>query len=92
MSDLKDYISKNGKYLIPVEWSVYSTIEVSDVANLQEAIDRAKELIDVIPLCHTNEYIDGSYRISVDCDEDAINAQGYHTIGEVSIDREGVHN
>ena len=35
---LKNYISEDGTYIIPVEWSVYSTIRVAGVANLQEAL------------------------------------------------------
>ena len=43
MSDtLKNYKSENGRYLIPVSWSMYSTIIV-EADNLEEAVKIAKE-------------------------------------------------
>ena len=91
MSDtLKSYKSKSGRYLIPVSWSMYSTIIV-EADNLEEAVKIAKEKADDLPLCRPDcsEYVDGSYNIDIDDDEDAINAQDYKTIGNVEITKNG---
>jgi hypothetical protein len=81
---LDEYVSKTGTYLIPVEWSMYSTITVEG-DNLQDAIDRAKRVLDDLPLEDINEYVDGSYKISGDTIEDFLNAQEYQTIGETLV-------
>lgn len=81
---LDEYVSETGTYLIPVEWSVYSTITVQG-DNLQDAVDRAKRVLDDLPLEDLNEYVDGSYRLSGDTVEDFLNAQEYSTIGETLV-------
>ena len=76
-------------YHIPVQWSVYSTIRV-EADNLQEALDKAREKIDDIPITPTEcEYIDDSYIIAVESDEDAINAQNYYTVSDILITKDG---
>lgn len=86
--NLEAYVSPSGEYLIPVEWSVYSTIKVKgkDIHNLKDALDAAEKVIDELPISTENEYIDGSYKLSVDCDEDAINAQMYRTVSGIVVD------
>ena len=86
--NLESYVSPSGEYLIPVEWSVYSTIKVKgkDIHNLKDALDAAEKAIDELPISAENEYIDGSYKLSVDCDEDAINAQMYRTVSGIVVD------
>ena len=86
--NLEAYVSPSGEYLIPVEWSVYSTIKVTgkDIHNLKDALDAAENIIDELPISNENEYIDGSYKLSVDSDEDAINAQTYRTISGITVD------
>ena len=94
MSDtLKNYKSEDGRYLIPVSWSMRSTITV-EADNLEEAVKIAREKVDDLPLCQPDdsEYVDGSYNIDIDNDEDAINAQDYSTIdtiGNVEITKNG---
>lgn len=52
------------KYIIPVEWSVYSTITVA-ASSAEEALKLAMNKLDEIPCDDANsEYIDGSYCIS----------------------------
>lgn len=81
---MRDYVSDNGEYIIPVSWEVYSTIKVKGAKNLEEAFEYALEHIEDIPLGE-GEYIDGSYQINIDNDDEAIDAQEYVDIGEVSI-------
>ena len=81
---MRDYVSDNGEYIIPVSWEVYSTIKVKGAKSLEEAVEYAKEHIDDIPLGE-GEYIDGSYKIDIETDDEAINAQEYADIGGVSI-------
>ena len=82
--EMRDYVSNNGEYIIPVSWEVYSTIKVKGAKNLEEAFEYAQEHIEDIPLGE-GEYIDGSYQINIDNDDEAINAQEYADIGGVSI-------
>lgn len=88
MNDLKNYISPNGEYVVPVSWEVSSTVIVTGVANLEEAIAAVREHSDDIPLATAPEYIDDSYKIDGDTDEDFTNAQSYTTRG-VSMDING---
>ncbi len=90
MSDkLKNYVSNDGTYLIPVEWSVYSTINV-EADNLEEAIEKAKAAIDDLPISTDCEYIDGSYKINADDDDELIFAQScYRHISDVRIRKDG---
>ena len=76
-------------YLIPVQWSVYSTIRV-EADNLQEALDLARAKLSEIPITPNDcEYIDDSYVIVADSDEDIINAQSYRDISSIMIDKDG---
>ncbi len=81
---LKNYVSEDGTYLIPVSWSVYSTIRVK-ADNLEMAVKLAKAHMDEIPLCSDSEYIDGSYKIDVEDNDDALNAQHYHDMSDGKI-------
>ena len=85
---LKSYTNKSGEYIIPVEWSVYSTVIV-EADNLEEAVKLAKAKLDEIPLCRDAEYIDGTYAINGDTDEDLIVAQAYKPIGNIKIHKNG---
>lgn len=85
--EMRDYVSDNGEYIIPVSWEVYSTIKVKGAKNLEEAIEYVKENIDTIPLGN-GEYIDASYKIEVDNDDEAIDAQDYFDIGDVVVNVE----
>lgn len=76
MSGLENYVSDDGKYIIPVEWTVYSNIIVSGVNNLQEAKNVVEQHIEDIPCDPEPEYVDGSYRIS-HSDEELKEAQKY---------------
>lgn len=81
----KDYVSENGTYIIPVSWEVYSTIRVYGAKNLEEAVEYAREHSDEIPLGDA-EYIDGSYKIGIEDDDEAIQAQDYAEISGVRVD------
>lgn len=80
-SALENYISDDGTYLIPMSWSVYSTIVVY-ADNLQDAVNKTKKLEWVLPTSTFGEYIDDSYHIDADTDEDYINAQSYRRISD----------
>ena len=88
--ELENYVSDDGVYLIPVEWGVYSTVQVSgkDIHNLKDALNAVNECIDDIPTSPEHEYIDGSYKVGVDIAEDAINAQHYRTISSIRVIKE----
>lgn len=76
-------------YIIPVQWSVYSTIRV-EAANLQEALDKAREKLTEIPITPNDcEYIDDSYLILADDDDDLIRAQDYHDVSDLVIKANG---
>lgn len=81
---MKDYVSDNGEYIIPVSWEVYSTVKVKGAKNLEEAFEYAQEHMDSIPLGE-GEYIDGSYKIDIETDDEGIQAQNYGNFGQVSI-------
>lgn len=85
--DLSKVVNKNGKYIIPVEWAVYSTVTV-EADNLQEALNNARELLDDLPLDPDPIYVDGSYRITIENAEEAVVAQTYSNIGIVRIGRD----
>ncbi|WP_027438751.1 hypothetical protein [Lachnospira multipara] len=80
----EEFINKDEEYIIPVSWEVYSTIRVKGAKNLQDAIEYAKTHIDDIPL-GDGEYIDGSYKIEIHNDDEAIAAQDYADIGGVVV-------
>lgn len=79
VSELENYISEDGTYLIPVSWEVYSTIRIK-ANNLRDALEKAETHIEEIP-CGTNtEYIDGSYKL--DRDGDLIMAQEFFDMSD----------
>lgn len=84
---LENYVSPDGRYIVPVTYKMYSTVEVTGVKNLKEAIELAKKNANNIPLGQ-GEYIDDSYEIAVDNDGEAIDAQDFVHIGEVEISPE----
>ena len=82
---LNDVISENGEYVIPVEWTVYSTVRVTNARNLAEAIAIVHQNSDEIPLDTEPEYVDGSYRVNLDNYEEAV--LDYDEVGDkVTID------
>ena len=72
---------ENKKYIIPVEWTVYSTVVVKGAETLEEARQLVEANIADIPLSRNPNYVDESYKISADCDEDLEAAQGWQTRG-----------
>lgn len=72
-------------FLIPVEWTVRSTIRV-EANSLQEAVDFAKEHINDIPITSDNEYIEDSYTV---VDDDLENAQSYADISSIVLCKDG---
>jgi hypothetical protein len=84
---LENYVSPDGDYIIPVTYKMYSTVGVTRVKNLREAVELSRKHRDEIPLGH-GEYIDGSYKIEIKDDDDAILAQNYAHIGGVEISPE----
>lgn len=80
-----DYVSPDGEYIIPVTWEVYSTVKVKGAKNLREAIQIINQKLDELPATD-GKYVDGSYRINLNDDEEAIVAQNYAHISDVTID------
>ncbi|MCR5690750.1 MAG: hypothetical protein K6G62_00825 [Eubacterium sp.] len=72
------------QFIIPVEWSVYSTVKVTGVSSVEEAIALVEKHLDDLPLCKDPEYIDGTYHIDKEGAE-----VGYGHIGDVSVDKDG---
>lgn len=79
--ELEKIVNEDGKYIVPVSWSVYSTVVVEGVSNLREAVAAVKNELDEIPLSHDPEYIDGSYKIDCEDADDYIVSQSYTTTG-----------
>lgn len=67
--------------IIPVEWSVYSTITVENVEDISEAKRIVEKHLDELPLPTNSEYVDGSFHIQAESQEDLDVAQNYFTIG-----------
>lgn len=77
----EDYVAKDGEYIIPVAWEMYSTVRVTGVKNLKEALAVVEKYLDDLPI-DNGEYVDGSYRITNNDDDDTIiGAQSYAHIG-----------
>lgn len=81
----EEFINENEEYIIPVSWKVYSTIKITGAKNLQDAIEYAKNHIDEIPL-GSGDYINGSYKIEIHNDDEAIAAQNYAEISSIEVD------
>lgn len=69
------------EFIIPISYEVYSTVIVKGAKSLEEARNLVDENLDMIPLPRNPEYIDGSYKIDADSEEDLANAQDYKTRG-----------
>lgn len=77
MADTKE----TKRFIIPVEWTVYSTVVVEGVNSLQEAKKLVEENMADIPLSRNPEYVDDSYHIAAEDDNELEIAQNYHTRG-----------
>lgn len=86
LDELETVVSSTGTYTIPVEWSVYSTVQVS-AANLKEAIEKVFAQKESLPVDCKSEYIDSSYRINLgnSVDEDIAMTTGSPHISDVHI-------
>lgn len=74
----EEYVSADGLYTIPVSWEVYATVTIDGAKNLADAYRIAQEYIDELPLATDPEYIDGSYKIEVQNDDELLDAQDYY--------------
>lgn len=72
-------------WIIPVEWSVYSTVQVK-AATLEEAIKKFDKQIDDIPLSTKWEYMDGSFNCCDHSMEYLEMAQSFMPIGDIVIE------
>ena len=84
---ISEYVSDTGEYIIPVSWEVYSKIIVK-ANNLEEALKKAEEQIDEIPLpsSYYQDYVDGSFKIDVPDEHYAILAQSFIDKTDVVIE------
>lgn len=87
LKKLANYVSPDGHYRIPVTYEMYSTIDVTGVKNLREAVELSEKHRDEIPLGQ-GEYIDDSYEININNTYEAIAAQDYARISDVEISPE----
>jgi hypothetical protein len=87
LDELENYVSPDGHYRIPIVYAMYSTIDVTGVKNLREAVELSEKHKDEIPLGQ-GEYIDGSYEINIENDDEAIFAQDYARISDIVISPE----
>ena len=87
LEKLANYVSPDGHYRIPVAYKMYSTIDVTKVKNLREAVELSEKYKDEIPLGQ-GEYIDDSYEININNADEAIFAQDYARISDVVISPE----
>lgn len=85
---LEKIVNKNGRYIIPVQWSVYSTVTV-EADNLADALNKFEEKRDDIPLSPDSEYIEDSYEMTCENAEELIDAQEYREISTVAICKDG---
>ena len=81
-----NWVNEDGEYIIPVQWSMYSTVKVKNASNLKEAFDIVYNLLNDIPIESDGEYIDGSYTINAGDDQDLIDAQSFKHVGKYEID------
>lgn len=65
-------------FKIPVEWAVYSTVEI-EAESLEEAIEIFDKIMDYIPLPTEPNYIDGSFQ-RVNADEPIEQAVEYYSL------------
>lgn len=77
----ENYISDDGRYTIPVSWEVYATVTIEGAKNLADALRIAEEYIDDLPLATEPDYIDGSFKIEVENDDELLDAQDYMRYG-----------
>lgn len=84
LEKLANYVSPDSHYRIPVTYEMYSTIDVTGVKNLREAVELSEKHRDKIPLGQ-GEYIDDSYKIDINNADEAIAAQNYARISDVKI-------
>lgn len=56
---------------------MYGTVQVSGVNNLRAAVDVAYERLDDLPLPTDGEYVEASFEINAEDDDDFLIAQGY---------------
>lgn len=69
------------RFTIPVEWTVRSTVVVEGVESLQEAKKLVEDNMWDIPLASNPEYVEDSYCIAAEDDDELEIAQDYHTCG-----------
>lgn len=75
MSGVKQKTDEANEYVIPVSWSVFSTVVVKGAKTLLEAVELVEKHSDDIPLPHETQYINASFSVDVETDEDAKYAQ-----------------
>ena len=78
----KSYVSEDGYYIIPVSWTYAGTFRVK-AANLGAAIEAAEDHLDALPLPSDPIYVYDSFRIDIEDDESAMNAQDYVSNGDI---------
>lgn len=82
MNKLEQYVSKDGKYIIPVYWEMHGTITIEGCNNLEEAVEVAEEYQDDIPLPTDGDYTDDSFTLCVESEDYLLDVQDFQR-GEI---------
>lgn len=77
ITGLKEKVNNVNEYVIPISWSVCSSVVVKGAKNLHDAVELARKYIDDIPLPQNNDYIDGSFTVDVENEDEAKAYQDY---------------
>lgn len=77
ISDFKNKIDQVNEYIIPIWWSMCSSVVVKGAKNLHDAVELVRKYADDIPLPQESDYIDGSFTLSIENDEEAEAYQDY---------------
>lgn len=85
--NLSEVVSKDGKYIIPVSWTLISNVIV-EADNLQDALDICQKRINNLPLGN-GKYLEGSYHIDVENEEEVLEIQDCTGFGGVIIHKNG---
>lgn len=78
MSKLEQYVSRDGKYIIPVYWEMHGTVTIEGCNNLEEAYEVALDYQDDIPLpVADGVYTYDSFTLYVEDEDYLLDAQNF---------------
>ena len=78
MSKLEQYVSSDGKYIIPVYWEMYGAITIEGCDNLEEAYEVALDYEHDLPLPTDDGcYVNNSFTLNVEDEDYLLQAQNF---------------